>query len=169
MSIFVDQNTKLLVQGITGREGQFHTRQCIAYGTQVVAGVTPGKGGQKMDEVPVFNTVREAVAETGANCSMIFVPPPFAADAVMEAVDGGVELRMQLSSLIEVHRWVLSWGGEATAIAPKELARMVQSSAEAMLRSPSERTRPVSPARRKKKAASHVSRRPMKGRKKTEA
>ncbi|MFC1826377.1 succinate--CoA ligase subunit alpha [Thermodesulfobacteriota bacterium] len=92
MSIFVDNNTKLLVQGITGREGQFHTRQCIDYGTKVVAGVTPGKGGQEMDGVPVFNTVREAVQETGANCSMIFVPPAFAADAIMEAADTDIEL-----------------------------------------------------------------------------
>ncbi len=87
MSIFVDKIPALLVQGITGREGQFHTRQCIAYGTNVVAGVTPGKGGQEMDDVPVFNTVREAVEKTGANCSMIFVPPAFAADAIMEAAD----------------------------------------------------------------------------------
>ena len=94
MAILVDENTKILVQGITGKEGQFHARQCIAYGTQVVAGVTPGKGGQKMDEVPVFNSVSEAVAQTGANCSLIFVPPPFAADAIMEAVDAGIELVM---------------------------------------------------------------------------
>ncbi len=92
MSIFVDGNTKVLVQGITGREGQFHSRQCIAYGTQVVAGVTPGKAGQKMDDVPVFNTVKDAVVATGANCSMIFVPPPFAADAILEAVDAEVDL-----------------------------------------------------------------------------
>ena len=92
MSIFVNKDTKLLVQGITGREGQFHTRQCVAYGTQVVAGVTPGKAGQKMDDVPVFNTVKDAVGATGANCSMIFVPPPFAADAIMEAVDAEIEL-----------------------------------------------------------------------------
>jgi succinyl-CoA synthetase alpha subunit len=90
MSIFVDKNTKVVVQGITGKEGQFHTRQCIGYGTRVVAGVTPGKAGQKMDDVPVFNTVRIAVVETGANCSLIFVPPPFAADAIMEAADAGV-------------------------------------------------------------------------------
>ena len=90
MSIFVDKNTKVVVQGITGKEGQFHTRQCVDYGTRVVAGVTPGKAGQKMDDVPVFNTVRTAVAETGANCSLIFVPPPFAADAIMEAADAGV-------------------------------------------------------------------------------
>ncbi|MFH2060918.1 MAG: succinate--CoA ligase subunit alpha [Pseudomonadota bacterium] len=92
MSIFVNKDTKLLVQGITGNEGSFHTRQCIAYGTSVVAGVTPGKGGQKMDDVPVFNTVRHAVEETGANASLIFVPPPFGADAIMEAADAGVDL-----------------------------------------------------------------------------
>jgi len=92
VSIFVDKNTKVVVQGITGKEGQFHTRQCVDYGTRVVAGVTPGKAGQKMDDVPVFNTVRTAVAETGANCSLIFVPPPFAADAIMEAADAGVDV-----------------------------------------------------------------------------
>ena len=84
MSIFVNKDTKVIVQGITGKEGQFHTRQCAAYGTQVVGGTTPGKGGQKMDDIPVFNTVAQAKAATGANCSMIFVPPPFAADAIME-------------------------------------------------------------------------------------
>ena len=102
MSIFVNNNTKLLVQGITGKEGQFHSRQCVAYGTQVVAGVTPGKGGQKMDEIPVFNSVSDAVKETGANCSMIFVPPPFAADAIMEAVDGGVDLIVCITEGIPV-------------------------------------------------------------------
>jgi succinyl-CoA synthetase alpha subunit len=102
MSIFIDNNTRLLVQGITGREGQFHTRQCVAYGTNVVAGVTPGKGGQEMDGIPVFNTVREAVDATGANCSMIFVPPPFAADAILEAVDGGVPLIVTITEGIPV-------------------------------------------------------------------
>jgi succinyl-CoA synthetase alpha subunit len=102
VSIFVNKNTKLLVQGITGKEGQFHTRQCIAYGTQVVAGVTPGKGGQKMDDVPVFNTVKEAVEKAGANCSMIFVPPPFAADAIMESADGGVDLIVCITEGIPV-------------------------------------------------------------------
>ncbi|MCG8633752.1 MAG: succinate--CoA ligase subunit alpha [Desulfobacterales bacterium] len=92
MSIFVNKETKLLVQGITGNEGSFHARQCIEYGTSIVAGVTPGKGGQKMDDVPVFNTVAQAVKETGANASLIFVPPPFGADAIMEAADAGVEL-----------------------------------------------------------------------------
>jgi succinyl-CoA synthetase alpha subunit len=102
VSIFVDKHTKLLVQGITGREGQFHTRQCVDYGTQVVAGVTPGKGGQKMDDVPVFNTVNEAVRKTGANCAMIFVPPPFAADAIMEAADGGIDLIVAITEGIPV-------------------------------------------------------------------
>ncbi len=102
MSIFVDKNTRLLVQGITGKEGQFHTRQCIDYGTNVVAGVTPGKGGQKMDDVPVFNTVKEAVGQTGANCSMIFVPPAFAADAIMEATDAGVDLIVAITEGVPV-------------------------------------------------------------------
>jgi succinyl-CoA synthetase alpha subunit len=91
MSILVDQNTKVVIQGITGGEGAFHARQMVEYGTSVVAGVTPGKGGQKSDGVPVFNTVRDAVENTGANASAIFVPPAFAADAIMEAVDEGIE------------------------------------------------------------------------------
>ena len=90
MSIFVDKNSRVVVQGITGREGQFHTRQCVDYGTQVVAGVTPGKAGQNVDDVPVFNTVKTAVVATGANCSLIFVPPAFAADAILEAADAGI-------------------------------------------------------------------------------
>lgn len=102
MSIFVDKQTRVMVQGITGREGQFHTRQCIDYGSQVVAGVTPGKAGQKMDNVPVFNTVKDAVRETVANCSMIFVPPPFAADAIMEAVDAGLDLVVAITEGIPV-------------------------------------------------------------------
>ena len=102
MSIFVDNNTRLLVQGITGKEGQFHTQQCVAYGTNVVAGVTPGKGGQKMDDIPVFNTVKEAVAQTGTNCSMIFVPPAFAADAIMEATDAGVDIIVAITEGIPV-------------------------------------------------------------------
>jgi succinyl-CoA synthetase alpha subunit len=92
MSILIDENTRLLVQGITGREGGFHARQAAEYGTKVVAGVTPGKGGASADGVPVFNTVTEAVEKTGANVSMIFVPPPFAADAIMEAADAGLPL-----------------------------------------------------------------------------
>ena len=92
MSIFIDNNTKLVVQGITGRDGSFHTRQMMEYGTHVVAGVTPGKGGQKFENtVPVFNTVYDAVRETGANTSVIYVPPMGAADAMMEAADAGIE------------------------------------------------------------------------------
>lgn len=102
MSIFVNKNTKVLVQGITGKEGQFHTRQCIEYGTKIVAGVTPGKGGQKMDDVPVFNSVYDAVDKTGANCSMIFVPPPFAADAILEAIDAEVDLIVTITEGIPV-------------------------------------------------------------------
>ncbi|MBZ5671250.1 MAG: succinate--CoA ligase subunit alpha [Acidobacteriia bacterium] len=92
MSILVDEKTRLLVQGLTGREGAFHTQQAIAYGTKVVAGVTPGKGGTSVDGLPVFNTVQEAVARTGANASVIFVPPASAADAIMEAADAGLPL-----------------------------------------------------------------------------
>jgi len=92
MSVLVDKQTKLLVQGITGKEGQFHTRGALDYGTQVVAGVTPGKGGSTIEGVPVFNTVADAVKETGANASVIFVPPPFAADAILESFEGGVPL-----------------------------------------------------------------------------
>ncbi len=92
MSIFVNKNTKVIVQGITGKDGMFHTLQCRDYGTKIVGGVTPGKGGTHVEGIPVFNTVGEAVAATKPNASMIFVPPPFAADAIMEAVDAGIEL-----------------------------------------------------------------------------
>jgi succinyl-CoA synthetase alpha subunit len=91
VSIFINKNTKLLIQGITGRDGSFHAKQMIEYGTQVVGGVTPGKGGQKFEgKVPIFNTVAEAVKNTGANTTVIYVPPPFAADAMMEAADAGI-------------------------------------------------------------------------------
>jgi len=91
VSIFIDKGTRLLVQGITGRDGSFHTKQMIEYGTDVVAGVTPGKGGQKFEgKVPIFNTVADAVSETGANTTVIYVPPPFAADAMLEAADAGI-------------------------------------------------------------------------------
>ncbi len=97
MSILIDDHTKVVVQGITGGEGTFHSKQMIDYGTNVVAGVTPGKGGMVHEGVPVFNTVAEAVKETGANASGIFVPPPFAADAVMEAADAGVRVIVCIS------------------------------------------------------------------------
>jgi succinyl-CoA synthetase alpha subunit len=92
MAVLIDKNTRLIVQGITGREGTFHARQAVAYGTKVVGGVTPGKGGTTHEGWPVFNTVDDAVSKTGANATVIFVPPPFAADAVMEAVQAGVPL-----------------------------------------------------------------------------
>lgn len=91
MSVFIDKSTKLIVQGITGRDGSFHAKQMMEYGTNVVGGVTPGKGGQKFEEkVPIFNTVDEAVKNTGANATVIYVPPMFAADAIMEAADAGI-------------------------------------------------------------------------------
>ena len=92
MAILVDRSTRLLVQGITGKEGTFHTGQAVAYGTKVVAGVTPGKGGEALDGIPVFDTVARAVDATGANASVIFVPPAFAADAILEAADAGLPL-----------------------------------------------------------------------------
>src|SRR5471030_2639810 len=92
MSILIDKKTRLIVQGLTGREGTFHAKQAAAYGTTVVGGVTPGKGGTTHEGWPVFDTVQDAVKQTGANASVIFVPPPFAADAVMEAADGGLAL-----------------------------------------------------------------------------
>lgn len=102
MSIFVNKETRVLVQGITGKEGQFHARHCAAYGTQIVAGVTPGKAGQNVDGIPVFNTVADAVGRTGADCSLIFVPPAFAADAILEAADAGVRLVVAITEGIPV-------------------------------------------------------------------
>jgi len=102
VSIFVNKDTRLLVQGMTGKEGSFHTLQCRAYGTNVVAGVTPGKGGQTHEDIPVYNTVKDAMKSTGANASMIFVPPPFASDAIMEAVDARIELIICITEGIPV-------------------------------------------------------------------
>ncbi len=98
----IDKDTRLLVQGITGREGSFHTRQCVAYGTHVVAGVTPGKGGQGLDGIPVFNTIGEAVDRTGANASLIFVPSPFAPDAIMESGAAGLGLTVCITEGIPI-------------------------------------------------------------------
>jgi len=102
MSVLIDENTKVLVQGLTGREGSFHAQQMKEYGTSIVGGVTPLKGGQEVDGVPVFNTVRDAVAATGASASIIFVPPAFAADSIIEAADAGLELVVCISEGIPV-------------------------------------------------------------------
>ena len=102
MSVLIDNNTKLLVQGITGSQGMLHTRGCRDYGTNIVAGVTPGKGGQDFEGVPIYNTVQDAVKATGANASMILVPPPFAADAIMEAADAEIPLIVAITEGVPV-------------------------------------------------------------------
>ena len=106
MSILVNKDSKVICQGITGNQGSFHTEQCIEYGTKVVAGVTPGRGGSKHLGVPVYNTMREAAAATGADVSMIYVPPPFAADAILEAADAGIELIVCITEGIPVNDMV---------------------------------------------------------------
>ena len=106
MSILVNKNSKVICQGITGNQGSFHTEQCIEYGTKVVGGVTPGRGGQEHLGVPVFNTVRDAVGATGADVSMIYVPPPFAADAILEAADAGIRLIVCITEGIPVNDMV---------------------------------------------------------------
>lgn len=122
MSVLIGSDTRLLVQGITGSEGAFHTRRNRAYGTELVAGVTPGKGGQDFDGVPVFDGVAEAVTATGANTSMIFVPPRFAAEAILEAADAGVELvvciteGIPVSDMAEVHSYLE--GRSTTLVGP---------------------------------------------------
>ena len=102
MSILVDRNTRVICQGITGKVGEFHTRGCLEYGTRMVGGVTPGKGGEKIADLPVFDTVAEARDATGANATMIFVPPPFAADAILEAVAAEVDLVIAITEGIPV-------------------------------------------------------------------
>ena len=114
MAIFVDRNTRVLVQGITGSAGSFHAEQMIEYGTKVVAGVTPGRGGTRISEVPIFHTVHQAVKETGANASVIFVPPPGAADAIIEAADAGIPFIAAITEgipildMVKVRRWLES-------------------------------------------------------------
>jgi succinyl-CoA synthetase alpha subunit len=109
MSVLVDQNTRLIVQGLTGREGTFHAKACAAYGTQVVGGVTPGKGGSTHEGWPIFNTVADAVRETGANATVIFVPPPYAADAIMEAVDAELPLIVCITEGVPARDMVDVW------------------------------------------------------------
>ncbi|HEV2022678.1 MAG TPA: succinate--CoA ligase subunit alpha [Terriglobales bacterium] len=109
MSVLADKSTRLIVQGLTGREGTFHAKACAAYGTQVVGGVTPGKGGTTHEGWPVFNTVADAVKQTGANATLIFVPPPFAADAIMEAADAGVALIVCITEGIPTLDMVRAW------------------------------------------------------------
>ena len=123
MSILVDEKTRLITQGITGREGMYHTEQSMKYGTRVVGGVTPGKGGQKvLGNVPVFNTVQDAVVKTKANATMVFVPPPFAADAILEAADAGIELiiciteGIPISDMVDVYKYLR--GTESRLVGP---------------------------------------------------
>jgi succinyl-CoA synthetase alpha subunit len=122
MSILADHNTRLIVQGFTGREGTFHAQQTIAYGTKIVGGVVPGKGGARHLDLPVFDTVAEAVKETGANASVIFVPPPFAADAIMEGVDAALPLIVCITegipTLDMIHTWEFLQAKSARLIGP---------------------------------------------------
>ena len=114
MSILVDKNTRLIVQGITGREGSFHTEQMLEYGTNVVAGVTPGKGGQTIMGIPVFDTVREAKEATGANCSVIFVPAAYMASGALEAIDAGIETVITIAEHVPVHDMMrVYWAAKA--------------------------------------------------------
>ncbi len=134
MSVLVDKQTRLMVQGFTGKEGTFHAEQAIAYGSTVVGGVTPGKGGSKHLNLPVFDTVVQAVKETGANATVIFVPPPYAADAIMEAADAGVPLIVCITEGIPAIDMVKTWAflqgkqvaADRSQLPGRDLARQVQ-------------------------------------------
>ncbi|MEP7148386.1 MAG: succinate--CoA ligase subunit alpha [Acidobacteriota bacterium] len=131
MAVLVDKNTRLIVQGITGKEGTFHTLQMRDYGTNVVGGVTPGKGGTTHEGIPVFNTVADAVKETGANVSVIYVPPPFAADAIMEAADAGLPLvvciteGIPIADMVKVKEFLAGKTRVATAPASGKTTRLI--------------------------------------------
>ena len=118
MSIFINRDTRVIVQGITGRMARFHTKDMLEYGTNVVAGVVPGKGGETVEGVPVFNTVKDAVSETGATASLVFVPPPFAADSIMEASDAGIQYCVCITDgipaqdMIQVKRYMMRYPKE---------------------------------------------------------
>src|SRR5256886_7504967 len=124
MAIWADKNTRVIVQGITGREGTFHAKQCRDYGTNVVGGVTPGKGGTTHEGFAVFSTVAEAREKEGANCSLIFVPPPFAADAIMESAAAGIELivciteGIPVNDMVRAHDFLKKYGGRSRLIGP---------------------------------------------------
>src|SRR6476661_2044242 len=124
MSVLVGKNTKLIVQGLTGSAGTFHAKQMRDYGTQVVGGVTPGKGGTVHEGFPVFNTVRDAREKAGATCSLIFVPPPFAADAIMESADAGIELivciteGIPVNDMMKAHDFLKKYGKGSRLIGP---------------------------------------------------
>src|SRR5499433_3905072 len=124
MAILVDKNTRLIVQGLTGREGTFHAKACADYGTKVVGGVTPGKGGTTHEGFPVFNSVAEAREKAWANCSLIFVPPPFAADAIMESADAGIELivciteGIPVNDMLKAHDFLKKRGTTSRLIGP---------------------------------------------------
>src|ERR1051326_4704967 len=124
MSVWADQNTRLIVQGSPGSEGTFHAKGCRDYGTNVVGGVTPGKGGTTHEGFAVFNTVAEARDKEGANCSLIFVPPPFAADAVMESAEAGIELivciteGIPVNDMVRAHDYIHKYGSKSRLIGP---------------------------------------------------
>jgi succinyl-CoA synthetase alpha subunit len=130
MSILVDKNTKVIVQGLTGKQGTFHAQQCLDYGTKIVAGVTPGRGGETHIDLPVFNTVAEAMKATGATVTMIYVPAPFAADAILEAADAGIELVVCITEGVPVLDMVkvktVIKGSGTRLIGPNCHARRVQ-------------------------------------------
>ena len=157
MSVLIDRNTKVICQGFTGNQGTFHTQQAIDYGTRMVGGVTPGKGGQTHLGLPVFNTVREAVAETGADASVIYVPPPFAADAILEAADAGIRVivcitegipvldMLRVKNTLNGYEDVVLIGPTAPASSPRASARSASCRATSTCRARSASSRARAP------------------------